>query len=183
MTQTATFGGGCFWCTEAVFTRLKGVTKVTSGYAGGETPSPTYEDVSSGATGHAEAVQLEFDPKIISFPHLLEIFFATHNPTELNKQGNDIGTQYRSVIFYHTEEQHKQAREEIKKLQTSTQYTQPIVTQLAPLKEFYTAEAYHQKYYENYKNDNPYCSIVIDPKIEKLIRKFNNDLKEEYKAN
>lgn len=179
--ETATFGGGCFWCTEAVFTRVKGVHKVTSGYAGGDMPSPTYEDVSTGATGHAEAVEIEFDPNVISFTRLLDIFFATHNPTTLNMQGNDIGTQYRSIIFYHTEAQHKAIQEKIKELQKSTEYNQPIVTQVVPLKEFYTAEAYHQKYYENYRNDNPYCSIIIDPKIQKLIRKFNSEVKEEYK--
>lgn len=181
--ETAVFGGGCFWCTEAVFTRVKGVEKVTSGYAGGDMPSPTYEDVSTGATGHAEAVQVEYDPKTISYARLLEIFFATHDPTTMNRQGNDTGTQYRSVIFYHTEAQHKEAQDEVKRLQKSGEYNRPIVTQILPLKEFYTAESYHQKYYENYKNDNAYCSIVIDPKIEKLVRKFNKDLKKEFVKN
>lgn len=177
----ATFGGGCFWCTEAIFLRVKGVKKVTSGYAGGDLPSPTYEDVSSGASGHAEAIQIEFDPSIVSYSHLLEIFFATHDPTQLNRQGNDIGTQYRSVVFYHNSAQKDEVKATIEKMAKSGEYNnKKIVTQVVPFKDFYTAESYHQNYYANNKDENPYCSIVIDPKIQKLLRKFSSDVKKEY---
>jgi len=179
----ATFGGGCFWCTEAIFRRIKGVEKITSGYAGGRMKNPTYEDVTSGETGHAEAVQIEYDSKVISYHRLLEIFFATHDPTQLNRQGNDIGTQYRSVIFYHDEAQKQDAVKMIKDLEKSGEYSSHVVTRVLPYEEFYTAEAYHQKYYENYRNSNPYCSIVIDPKINKLLRKFEKDVKKEYLGN
>lgn len=176
--QTITLGGGCFWCTEAIFNRVKGVAEVVSGYAGGDYPSPSYEDVTSGATGHAESIQIKYDPGVVSLETLLEIFFVTHDPTQLNRQGNDVGTQYRSIIFYHTEKQHSIIKEAIKNAQM--EHDKRIVTQVVPFKEFYTAEGYHQKYYDNNKNNNPYCSIVIDPKIQKLLRKFSENVREEY---
>ncbi|MDO8583436.1 MAG: peptide-methionine (S)-S-oxide reductase MsrA [bacterium] len=161
--EIATLGGGCFWCTEAIFKRLKGVKSVISGYAGGEMENPSYDKVSTGTTNHAESIQIEFDPSIISYEKILEVFWATHDPTTLNRQGADIGTQYRSVIFYHSEEQKKIA-EKLK---------QPsFVTQIVPLDKFYKAEDYHQNFYE--KNESsPYCQIVINPKIQKLVEKFN----------
>jgi peptide-methionine (S)-S-oxide reductase len=173
--EKATFGGGCFWCTEAVFQRIKGVNSVVSGYAGGQEPSPTYEEVSSGETGYAEAVQLEFDPAVVDYETLLEIFWATHDPTTLNRQGNDVGSQYRSIIFYHSEDQRVKAlkfKEEIAK-----QYSEPIVTKVEEFKNFYTAEQYHQNFYDN-NRAHPYCQIVIDPKVAKLLEKFSDKLKE-----
>lgn len=182
--QMATFGGGCFWCTEAVFKRLKGVISVVSGYAGGNTSAggknPNYEQVSTGATGHAEAIQITFDPEIISYDKLLAIFFATHDPTTRNQQGADIGTQYRSVIFYHTTEQKEQAEAQKTAFDKAEEYSSPIVTEIVPYEAFYTAEEYHQNYYDQNPNA-PYCQIVINPKIQKLLEKFNNEVKEEYK--
>jgi peptide-methionine (S)-S-oxide reductase len=175
--EIATFAGGCFWCTEAIFKRVKGVTEVKSGYTGGSTDNPSYEQVSEGTTGHAEAIQITFDPKVISYEHLLEIFWATHDPTTLNRQGADTGTQYRSAIFYHTDSQKQQALAS-KEKQTNSSH---IVTTILPFEKFFDAESYHQNYYDSYKNANPYCSLVIDPKIEKLITKFNSDIKEEYR--
>lgn len=177
----ATFGGGCFWCTETVFKRLKGVASVTSGYAGGNMENPTYGDVSSGRTNHAEAVQIAFDPSVISYKKLLAVFWATHDPTTKDRQGNDIGTQYRSVIFYHNDEQKKLALASKKHMDKKHKYKNPIVTEIVPFANFYKAEDYHQDYYERNRDINPYCSIVIDPKIEKLISEFNEDVKEEYK--
>lgn len=177
--QVATFAGGCFWCTEAVFQRIKGVTKVTSGYSGGEMENPSYERVSAGRTGHAEAIQIEFDPSIISFEHLLDIFFATHDPTTLNKQGNDEGTQYRSVIFYHDASQ-KEAAERSKK-EHQKNFKDEVVTEIIPFEKFYKAEDYHQDYYNQNQMTNAYCPIIITPKITKLIEKFNSDIKEEYR--
>lgn len=184
--QKATFGGGCFWCTEAIFKRIKGVLSVESGYAGGDMENPSYEKVSSGKTGHAEAVQLTFDPKVISFEKLLEIFWATHDPTTKNRQGADVGTQYRSVIFYHNDDQKKIA--EKSKEEHKNDFREKIVTDILPFKKFYKAEEYHQNYYDTYqqavafgdKFANSYCSLVIDPKIQKLIAKFNDQVKEEY---
>jgi len=164
-TQLATFGGGCFWCTEAVFERLDGVKSVVSGYAGGKTPNPTYKQVCSGETGHAEVIQVEFDPAKISFAKLLETFWQAHDPTTLNRQGADAGTQYRSVIYYHDEAQ-KQAAEKSKK-DAQIQFTAPIVTEIAPMAKFYAAEDYHQDYFRNNPNA-PYCSFVIRPKLQKL---------------
>jgi peptide-methionine (S)-S-oxide reductase len=175
----ATLAGGCFWCTEAVFKRVKGIEKVISGYTGGKRENPTYEQVSTGATGHAECLQIEFDPKIISYNKILDIFFATHDPTQLNRQGNDVGTQYRSAIFYHNEEQKKIAEEKIKKL--SGKYEDPIVTQLNPYFDFYPAEDYHKDYYDQNRNINMYCQVIIDPKIKKLLTQFSDEVKEEYK--
>jgi peptide-methionine (S)-S-oxide reductase len=180
--EKATLAGGCFWCTEAIFKRLKGVEKVTSGYAGGKMENPSYEKVSSGTTGHAEAIQIEYDPKVISFEKLLDIFWATHDPTTLNRQGADVGTQYRSVIFYQNAEQKKIALDSKEKMEKSGKLSGNIVTEVSPLERFYSAEDYHQNYYDTYKNANSYCSIVIDPKIQKLLDKFNSDVKEEYKT-
>ena len=172
--ETATIAGGCFWCTEAIFKRLKGVESVTPGYSGGNVPNPTYEQVCAENTGHAEAIQINFDPKIISFEKLLEVFFKLHDPTTLNRQGNDMGTSYRSAIFYHSDEQKKTAekvRSEMQKV-----YKDKIVTEIVPYKNFYRAENYHQNYYENYKNQ-PYCQLVIDPKIQKLYEEFKKEVR------
>lgn len=167
--ETATLAGGCFWCTEAIFKRLKGVHDVISGYSGGTVENPTYEQVCSGSTGHAEAVQIEFDPTIISFEKLLTIFFHLHDPTTLNRQGSDVGTQYRSVIFYHNEEQ-KGIAEKLKADITGA------VTEIAPFTNFYPAEDYHRDYYAK-NSDQPYCQFVIDPKIQKLMKEFASDVK------
>ncbi|AYD49283.1 peptide-methionine (S)-S-oxide reductase [Arachidicoccus soli] len=174
--DTATFGTGCFWCTEAIFQRLKGVAKVISGYSGGNTPKPTYEEVCSGTTGYAEACQIMYDPSVISFEELLKVFWQTHDPTTLNRQGNDVGTQYRSVIFYHNEEQEKEAQHYKDALQQSGAWDKPIVTSIEPYKSFFSAENYHQNYY----NDNPrqmYCQYVIKPKLEKFEKAFKDKLK------
>lgn len=178
--QTATFAGGCFWCTEAIFKRLKGVISVTPGYSGGKSTNPHYDEVSSGSTGHAEAVQIEFDPNIIPYERLLDVFWHTHNPTTMNQQGNDVGTQYRSMILYHTDEQKKAAEKSKEDLQKSGEYKDPIVTEIHPFEHFYTAEEYHKNYYEN-NESAPYCMFVINPKIQKLLKEFGNDVKDEYK--
>ena len=178
--ELATFGGGCFWCTEAIFKRLRGVEDVVSGYSGGVRQDPSYEQVTTGATGHAESVQVEFDPSIISYTKLIEIFFNLHDPTTLNRQGADEGTQYRSVIFYHSEKQKEEAervRDEIADLGI---YRDPIITEIVPFEKFYTAEEYHQNFYENNKNQG-YCSYVINPKIQKLLKEYGREVKEEYK--
>jgi peptide-methionine (S)-S-oxide reductase len=175
-TDTATFGTGCFWCTEAVFQELKGVLKVTSGYSGGTVRNPSYEEVCSGTTGHAECLQIIYDPKLISFDELLEVFWEAHDPTTLNRQGNDAGTQYRSVIFYHDEEQKNKAEEYKIKLDKSGAYNNPIVTEIAPFSHFYAAEDYHQDYFRLHGNQ-PYCSFVIRPKVEKFEKVFKNKLK------
>jgi peptide-methionine (S)-S-oxide reductase len=168
-TERITFGGGCFWCLEAVFQRLNGVKSVKSGYAGGTVPNPTYEQVCSGDTGHAEVVQLEFDPGKISFEKLLEVFWAAHDPTTLNRQGADMGTQYRSVLFYENDAQ--KAAAEKSKQQAKAEFRDPIVTEIAPLKQFYVAEDYHQNYYNQNASRNPYCQVVIRPKLQKLLKK------------
>lgn len=175
--DTATFGAGCFWCTEAVFQNLKGVYKVTSGYAGGHVENPSYEEVCTGTTGHAEVTQIEFNPKEISFGELLEVFWKTHDPTTLNRQGNDVGTQYRSVIFYHNEEQKKLAEFYKDNLIKEEIWDKPVVTEISPFTKFYSAEGYHQNYY----NNNPrqgYCTLVITPKVEKFKKLFAAKLKE-----
>jgi peptide-methionine (S)-S-oxide reductase len=171
--ETAIFGGGCFWCTEAIFTRLKGVQSVESGYAGGQTENPTYEQVSSGETGHAEAVQIKFDPSLIQYADLLNVFFATHDPTTPNRQGNDVGTQYRSAIFYTSEQQKKEAEEFIEKLGNDAVFENPIVTEVSSLDKFWPAESYHRRYYDQ-NQSKPYCSLVISPKIAKLRTKFSH---------
>jgi peptide-methionine (S)-S-oxide reductase len=163
--EKATFGAGCFWCVEAVFERLDGIISVTSGYAGGTTPNPTYEDVCTGRTGHAEVAQITFDPSKITFDQLLKVFWESHDPTSLNRQGTDIGTQYRSVIFYHNDEQ--KAAAEKSRASAQKEFDNPIVTQIQPLKVFYAAENYHQDYYRNNQNA-PYCTLVIRPKLKKL---------------
>lgn len=179
-TETMTVGGGCFWCVEAIFQRVDGVLKVESGYAGGATPNPTYEQVCSGNTGHAEVVQVTFDPKKVSYKELLEIFFRTHDPTTPNRQGNDVGTQYRSIILYHNEEQRRVAEEVIRETNAAKIWSNPIVTEVAPLTTFYRAEAYHQNYYNQNRTRNPYCIFVIDPKVEKLQKEYKSKLKKEY---
>lgn len=179
--DTTTLAGGCFWCTEAVFKRLKGVVETTSGYSGGDMENPSYDQVSSGKTHHAEAIQIKFDPKIISFSQLLEVFWATHDPTTKDRQGTDIGTQYRSTIFYHNEDQKRIAGQSKQKMEESGKINSKIVTTIEPFKKFYKAEEYHQNYYEMNKSTNPYCSAVIDPKIQKLLDKFNGLVKEKYK--
>jgi peptide-methionine (S)-S-oxide reductase len=175
-TDTATFGTGCFWCTEAVFQELKGVLKVTSGYSGGTVKNPSYEDVCTGTTGHAECLQIIYDPKTISFDELLEVFWEAHDPTTLNRQGNDVGTQYRSVIFYHNGDQKHKAEEYKIKLDKSGAYESPIVTEITAFSHFYAAEDYHQDYYRLHGNQ-PYCSFVIRPKVEKFEKVFKNKLK------
>jgi peptide-methionine (S)-S-oxide reductase len=167
-TETAVFGGGCFWCTEAVFGVLNGVVSVKSGYAGGTTPNPTYESVSSGKTGHAEVLKVEYDPAVISFHDLLTVFFVSHDPTTLNRQGADVGTQYRSIILYTTPEQKSEAERYIDDLKKDLN----IVTELKPLDMFYPAEDYHQDFYKNHE-DQPYSQIIIKPKLEKLQKEFN----------
>src|SRR6185436_1438577 len=166
MEEKATFGSGCFWCTEAVFQRVEGVSGVVSGYAGGESPNPTYRQVCGGDTGHAEVIQITYDPSRVSYEQLLEIFWKTHDPTTLNRQGNDHGTQYRSVIFYHTEDQKKLAEKYKQKLDAAGIWKDPIVTEIAPYSVFYPAESYHQNYY-NQNKVQPYCMLVITPKLEK----------------
>lgn len=174
--DTATLGGGCFWCVEAVFQQLKGVQSVVSGYAGGQRENPTYEQVCSGATGHAEVVQITYDPSLVSYPEILEVFWTVHDPTTLNRQGADVGTQYRSVIFYHNESQKAQAEEYKLKLDKSGAFDNPIVTEISPMPRFYKAEGYHQNYF-NENSNQPYCSYVIRPKLEKFRIVFGEKLK------
>lgn len=174
--EFAVFGGGCFWCTEAIFGSLKGVVSVTSGYAGGAKDNPTYVEVCSGATGHAEVNKIEYDPTIITYGDLLEVFFALHDPTTVNQQGGDIGEQYRSVVFYAGNEQRHQAEAYLKKLTVENTYSRPIVTELALLTNFFPAEEYHQDYYAKNANQ-PYCRLVITPKLVKLQEKFGSKLK------
>jgi peptide-methionine (S)-S-oxide reductase len=175
-TDTATFGTGCFWCTEAVFQELEGVLKVTSGYSGGHVVNPTYEQVCEKNTGHAEVVQIVYDPSKISFDELLEVFWQTHDPTTLNKQGHDVGPQYRSVVFYHNDEQHKKAEKYKADLNKSGAFSSPIVTAVEPFKNFYSAEKYHQDYYNN-NGSAPYCYYVIRPKLEKFEKVFKSKLR------
>jgi peptide-methionine (S)-S-oxide reductase len=177
--ETATFGTGCFWCTEAIFEQLNGVVKVTSGYMGGSVKNPTYKQVCTGETGHAECVQVVYEPSKLSYDDLLKVFYEVHDPTSLNRQGADVGTQYRSAIFYHNPEQKEKAEYYKKELDKSGAYDKAIVTEISPASEFYPAEDYHQEYYRNNKNTNPYCSIVIRPKLEKFQKVFANKLKKE----
>ncbi|MEO2010237.1 MAG: peptide-methionine (S)-S-oxide reductase MsrA [Pirellulaceae bacterium] len=169
--QQATFGGGCFWCTEAVFRRIRGVSSVVSGYCGGQIASPTYEAVCQGTTGHAEVIQVEFDSQQISFGDLLDVFFATHDPSTLNQQGADRGTQYRSVIFYHDEIQKQIADEKVNEWNSFGEYPNPVVTEIVPIATFFPAEVYHQEYFER-NSHQPYCSAVIAPKVQKLLERF-----------
>lgn len=172
----ATLANGCFWCSEAIFKRLKGVNSVLPGYAGGLVKNPSYDQVCTGKTGHAEAIQIEFDPKVITFEKILDIFWHTHNPTTLNRQGNDIGTQYRSAVFFHDQKQKELAEKSKKELEKEGVYRDSVV----PFKNFYAAEDYHKNYYEKHQ-DAPYCSFVIEPKMHKLLQEYGNYLSEEYK--
>jgi peptide-methionine (S)-S-oxide reductase len=177
-TDTATFANGCFWCTEAIFEELEGVISAESGYTGGQTPNPTYKEVCTGETGHAEALQIVYDPSKISFDELLEVFWSTHDPTTLNQQGADIGTQYRSGIFYHNAEQKQKAEKYKAELDKSGAFDRPIVTEITPFSQFYVAEDYHQQYFELNENKNPYCKIVIRPKLDKFRKVFKEKLKQ-----
>jgi peptide-methionine (S)-S-oxide reductase len=175
-TDTATLGAGCFWCVEAVFQNLNGVMSVTSGYSGGTVKNPSYKEVCTGQTGHAEVCNIVYDPSKISFDEILEVFWKTHDPTTMNQQGNDVGTQYRSAIFYHTQEQKELAEKYKKELNASGAFDHPIVTEIAPYTNFYKAEDYHQNYF-NENGDQPYCRFVIQPKVEKFKKVFKDKLK------
>lgn len=179
--DTATFAGGCFWCTEAFFERIEGVKKVVSGYSGGSSPNPTYEQVSAGKTDYAEAVQVFYDPEVLSYEKLLEVFFATIDPTQLNRQGPDVGTQYRSVVICHNDEQQKLAREYVEYLEKSSIYVAPIVSKVEAFTSFYEAEDYHQDFYR-LNPDNPYVCNVSQPKVKKFEKDFQDILKKEYKT-
>ena len=174
--EFATFGNGCFWCTEAIFEQLEGVTKVESGYAGGDIKNPTYNAVCTGTTGHAEVIRLIFDPKVISYRELLDVFFSTHDPTTLNRQGADVGTQYRSAIFYHNDEQKAEAEKMITNLEKEKIFDDTIVTEITAINNYYVADNYHQDYYNNNKNQG-YCRMVINPKLEKFTKKYKSKLK------
>jgi len=174
--EVATFGGGCFWCMEAIFSELSGVEKVESGYAGGSVPNPSYEEVCTGRTGHAEVIQVTYDPAIVSYRDLLRIFFTVHDPTTLNRQGADVGTNYRSIIFYHNDEQRLQALEVTREITEAGIWDGPLVTQLEPFKGFYRAEQYHQEYFKNNPNQ-AYCRIVIAPKVQKFRQHYTQKLK------
>ncbi len=177
MMEKATLGAGCFWCVEAIFERLKGVDEAISGYSGGDIVNPSYREVSSGNTGHAEVVQVFFDPDVISYKEILEVYWKTHDPTQLNRQGADVGPQYRSVIFYHNEEQRKTAEKYKQELDKANIWDDPIVTAIEPFKNFFKAEEYHQEYYENNKNQG-YCQFVITPKLEKFKKVFSDKAKD-----
>ena len=176
--EIATLANGCFWCSEAIFSRLKGVKSVIPGYSGGILENPSYDEVCSGTTGHAEAAQIEFDPNVLSFEKLLDVFWHTHDPTTTNRQGNDVGTQYRSAVFYHDEKQRDIAEKSKRDIGKRGIYEDPIVTEITPFKKFYPAEDYHVKYYERHP-DAPYCTFVIDPKIHKFLNQYGNHLKVE----
>ncbi len=175
--EVATLAGGCFWCLEAVFDQLEGVQSVESGYMGGHRAEPTYEEVCSGATGHAEVVRVTFDPAVVAYRDLLAVFFTVHDPTTLNRQGNDVGTQYRSAIFFHTPEQEKAAREVVARLSEEKVWANPIVTEIVPAMTFWQAEDYHQEYFERVGSQNPYCSFVVEPKVAKFRKHFFERLK------
>jgi peptide-methionine (S)-S-oxide reductase len=175
-TEVATLAGGCFWCLEAVYDQLKGVLEVESGYAGGRVPKPTYKMVCSGTTGHAEVVQITYDPSVVTFNDLLDVFFTIHDPTTLNRQGNDVGTQYRSAIFYHTPEQKAAAEQKIAELNNAHVWNNPIVTEVAPFQTFYPAEDYHQEYFAH-NGGEPYCRVVIAPKVSKFRQHYLDKLK------
>jgi peptide-methionine (S)-S-oxide reductase len=177
--ENATLANGCFWCSEAIFKRLKGVKSVVPGYSGGIVKDPSYDQVCTGKTGHAESIQIEFDPKVISYEKILDIFWHTHDPTSLNRQGNDVGTQYRSAIFYHSQEQKEIAGKSKEELEKEGLFKAPIVTEISPFKNFYVAEDYHKNYYEN-NQDAPYCNFIINPKVRKLLMKYGNVVHEQY---
>ncbi|MCR6642715.1 MAG: peptide-methionine (S)-S-oxide reductase MsrA [Sporocytophaga sp.] len=174
--DTATFGAGCFWCVEAIFQDMKGVHKVVSGYTGGHVDNPTYKEICTGNTGHAEVIQVYYDPEVVSFKDLLEVFWQTHDPTTLNRQGNDVGTQYRSAVFYHNTEQKELAEKYKKELDKSGAFSSPIVTEIVPVSKFFPAEDYHQNYF-NLNQGQPYCTYVIKPKVEKFKKVFGDKLK------
>jgi peptide-methionine (S)-S-oxide reductase len=178
--EIATLANGCFWCTEAIFKRLKGVKSVLPGYSGGAVREPSYDQVCTGKTGHAEAIQIEFDPKVIPFEKILDVFWHTHDPTTLNRQGNDIGTQYRSAIFYHNQKQKEIAEKSKRELEKEKVYKDRIVTEISPFTNFYVAEDYHKNYYENHQ-EAPYCTYIIDPKVRKLLTKYGDNIREEYR--
>ncbi|MBO9661185.1 MAG: peptide-methionine (S)-S-oxide reductase MsrA [Chitinophagaceae bacterium] len=178
-TDTATLANGCFWCTEAIFEQLEGVVSATSGYTGGHVTNPTYKEVCTGETGHAEALQIVYDPAKISFDELLEVFWETHDPTTLNRQGNDVGPQYRSGVFYHNQEQKDKAEKYKDELNKNGAFDKPIVTEVTAFSTFYPAEDYHQQYFENNENQNPYCKIVIRPKVDKFRKVFKDKLKKD----
>ena len=175
---SATLAGGCFWCLEAVYVELEGVEKVVSGYAGGAIPNPSYEQVCSGRTGHAEIVQVTFDPGVVTYEDLLGVFFTIHDPTTLNRQGNDVGTQYRSAIFYHDDEQKAAAEQSIREITEARIWSRPIVTEIVPLTDFYPAEAYHQDYFKN-NPYQPYCQVVVAPKVAKFRQQYFSRLKKQ----
>ncbi len=174
--EIAVFGGGCFWCTEAIFKMLRGVSSVTPGYAGGTMDNPSYHDVSNGDTGHAEVIKIEFDPSVIPYSDLLDVFWHTHDPTTLNRQGNDVGTQYRSIVLYTSDEQKRITEESLANLQKSDEFKNSIITEIKPLAKFYQAEDYHKNYYEKYSFE-PYCQVVISPKLKHLREKYEDKLK------
>jgi peptide-methionine (S)-S-oxide reductase len=176
--ELATFGSGCFWCTEAVFQQLKGVKSVVSGYSGGSVENPSYQQICTGKTGHAEVIQIAFDPKVISYPELLEVFWRTHDPTTLDRQGNDVGSQYRSVIFHHSDRQRHLAELYRAKIDAARVFTAPLVTEIVPFTTFYAAEEFHQNYYANH-SEQPYCGSIIGPKLDKLKKVFQDKLKME----
>lgn len=180
MTKKAILAGGCFWCTEAIYKRLRGVISVVPGYTGGKNENPTYEEVSTGETGHAEAIEVEYDPTLIPYEKLLNIFFHTHNPTTLNRQGADVGTQYRSAVFYSTEDERVVALQTIQELGGEKTYPDKIVTEVVPFTRFYPAEDYHHEYYDRNQSQD-YCQIVISPKISKLMKEYADDVKDEFK--
>jgi peptide-methionine (S)-S-oxide reductase len=177
--ELATLANGCFWCTEAIFKKIKGIKTILPGYTGGTLENPSYEEVCTGRSGHAEAIQIEFDPKVTSFEKILDIFWNTHDPTTLNRQGNDVGTQYRSAIFYHNEVQKEIAEKSKKIIGEKNIYEDPIVTEIIPFKKFYVAEDHHKDYYDKHM-DIPYCNFVIAPKLHKLRKKYEKEMKEEY---
>ena len=174
--KKATLGGGCFWCTEAVYKELKGVVDVVPGYSGGNIKNPAYREVCTGRTGHAEVVQISYNPEVVSYKEILEVFFMTHDPTTLNRQGNDVGTQYRSAVFYHDEYQKETAEEVIRYFEKENIYNQPIVTEVAPFETFYKAEDYHKDYFER-NEDQPYCQFIVAPKVAKFKKIFKNKMK------
>ena len=178
--ETATLAGGCFWCTEAIFKRLKGVASAVPGYSGGKVENPSYEQVSSGMSGHAEVIQIQFDPNEISYDQLLDVFFKLHDPTQMNRQGNDVGEQYRSAVFYHSEEQKKAVEKKMEDLESNSNLKGKIITQVESFKSFYEAEDYHKNYYDKNRSAG-YCRIVIDPKIHKLYRDFGDKVKKDFK--
>jgi len=174
--EVAVIGGGCFWCTEAVYSQIKGVISVEPGYAGGVTENPTYQEVSTSTTGHAEVIRVEFDPLLISYKKLLDVFWTVHDPTTQNQQGSDVGSQYRSIILFSSEEQHRVALESRSQMEMSCLFSKPIVTEVAPLKKFYPAEDYHRDYFSNHQSQ-PYCSLIIQPKLQHFSKKFSDLLK------